>query len=235
MAQFKLRNAPLYVGVLAPPQLKLRNAPVYVAIQAMPTVEVRTVRAYALAQPAVDINVRTLRAYALIAPPPKGYLSTNGAVALLAAVNKQYGKTLTDAQVFFENPRAFAGDDRYNSKVTMKPQASFPYAGTMEFRYNRWLLSDAFIGSDTTVLPAGNQTTVHARLPAINAAFGCNLATTDVVNAAVAANATTIVLVAASTSFLFTPGSTVTIGKALPANDLSVKAPVTDLSGFDPE
>jgi hypothetical protein len=158
-----------------------------------------------------------------------------GDVALLTAVNKEYVKELTVDQVFFENPRALADDARYNSKVSMKPKPGFPYSGSMEFRYNRWPIVDAFQGLDTTTLPAGNQTTVHARLAAINAAFGRNFATYDVVNSPVAANATAITLTVASTSFLFLPGTSITIGGDLPANDLSINAPVTDLGGFDVE
>jgi hypothetical protein len=235
MAQLKLRNAPLYVGALNPGQLKLRNAPVYVAIQSMPTIDIRNVRAFALTQPAVDVTLRKVRAYALVHPSPVTYLSMKADVALLTAVNKEHGKNFTESQVFFENPRALAGDARYNSKVSMKPQPTYPYSGSMEFRYNRWPIADAFQGLDTSTLPAGNQTTVHARLAAINAAFGRNFATYDVVNSPVAANATAVTLTVASTSFLFTPGTSITIGSSLPANDLSIKAPVTDLGGFDAE
>ena len=234
MAQFKLRNAPQYVAALHPGVFKLRSAPMYVAVQSPPDLDVRNVRAYALAVPDVDITVRKLSAYALVQPSPVTYLALRGDVALLQAVNKEHGKTLTDAQVYFENARVLANDGRYNSQVTMKPKEGFLYSGSMTFRYNRFPLNDFFAAQDTSVLPAGNQTTIHARLPAINAAFGCNLATTDVVDGPVAADAQAITLTVASGSFLFSPGSQSTIGSAPSAPDLAQLAPVTNLDGFDP-
>lgn len=234
MDQLKLRNAPLYVAALAPGNLKLRAAPVYVAIQSPPNLDVRNVRAYALAVPDVDITVRKLSAYALVQPSPVTYLALRGDVALLQAVNKEHGKTLTDAQVFFENARVLANDGRYNSQVTMKPKEGFLYSGSMTFRYNRFPIDDFFASQDTSTLP-GNQTTIHARLAAINAAFGCNLIAADVVDGPVAADATSLTLTVASGSFLFAPGSQSTIGTAPSAPDLATMAPVTDLGGFDPE
>jgi len=235
MPQIKLRNAPLYVGMVGDARVKLRNAPMYVAVQSPPVVEFRSVRAYALTQPANTTQLRNVRMYALVQMAPLTYLAKAGAVALLEAINKEHSKTLTAEQVYFENPQPLAGDDHFNSQITMKPHAVFPYSGQMVFRYNRFVIADFFAGKDTSTLPAGSQTTIHGRLAAINSTFGCSLSTTDVVNAPVAANTTGLTLTIATTSILFVPGSKMFIGQSLPADDLSVKAPVTDLGGFDAE
>lgn len=233
MAEFNLRNAQLYAAQTTPVVANVRNMPIYAAVQSPPVLEVRSTPAYLLYTANPEVTVRNVTAYALYAPVAVSYLKMKGSVALLTAINKEHGKSITAAQVTFGNPTPLA-NNQFNTTVAMTAAEDWKYSGDMVFRYDRYPLEYLFIGQQLN-LPAGNQTTIHARLPGINAAFGCNLETRDVVNGPVAANATGFVLTVANTSHLFLPGTTVTLGTSLPANDLSIKAPVTDLGGFDSE
>jgi hypothetical protein len=232
MTQANLRNTPIYAGVLVTPQVKLRNTPIYVAVQPPAKADVRKVSGYALVTPPVQALVRKISGYALLSPVPITYLRMKGATALLTAINKEHNKTLTTAQVSFGDPSA-AVSEKYNAQVAMIPNPTWDYGGQMVFRYTRYPLGNAF-DSANPAMPAGSQTTVHGRLAAINATYNLNLETRDIVDGPVSASATGFVLTAASTSYLFVPGSKVTVGDPN-SNNLATLITTSALNSFQAE
>lgn len=233
MAQFTLRNAQIYAAQTVPGQMTLRNAQIYAAVVSPPTLEVRNATAYALASQPPAATLRNVTAYALYTPSSLAYLRMKGATALLTAINKEHSKTITTDQVSFGDPEVLTGN-QYNTRVAMIAKPTYSYSGQMLFRYDRFKIADLFVDQQLD-LPAGNQTTIHARLPAVNAAFNCNLEARDIVDGPVAANATSITLTVAATSHLFLPGTQITFAVAVPSNDLSALASQTALDGFDVE
>lgn len=217
---------------ITPPavQSSVKTLNAYVISAESPTAQVRTVSGLALIEPTAKLDVRKIYGLALIADIPREYLKMKGATALLTAINKEHSKSLTTAQVSFLDPSAIVGDITFNASVPMIPAADWLYSGQMVFRYNRYDLVE-LLGTGKP-LPTGNQTTIHERLPAINAQFLCNLEPRDVVDGPVSSSATGLTLKIAATSYLFVPGSQVRLGTS---DNLSVLAPVKDLVGFDPE
>lgn len=207
----------------------VRTVAAYAIVAEASTAHVRKIAGLALLDPAAKADVRKISGVALIADIPRDYLKMKGATALLTAINKEHSKTYTTAQVSFNNPSSIV-DMTYNTSVPMIPAPDWLYSGQMVFRYNRYDLAE-LLGYGKP-LPAGNQTTIHARLPAINAQFLCNLEPRDVVDGPVSATATGLTLKIAATSYLFNPGSEVRLGTS---NNMADLATTTDLAGFDAE
>lgn len=186
--------------------VNLRTAPMYALVSPPIEAQVRSLRFYALIQPPPQVNVRSVRTYAVVRRPPYAALKMEGAAGLLAQINKEHNKTLTLDQVDMSPPSAGVVNDDYNSKVTLTAKASWTYYGDMTIRYDRHDIANA-IYPNPAGLPPDTATTIHGRLAKLNTKFGTNLQPRDVVDGPVAANATTYKLVAASTSYLFLPGS----------------------------
>lgn len=190
--------------------VNLRTAPIYALVSTPIEGQVRSLRFYALIQPPAQVNLRSVRNFAVVRKPPYAALKMEGITAILTQINREHGKTLTVDQVSVSNPSAGAVDDPYNSKVTLTASASSPYFGDMTIRYDRHDISNVIYPSGPS-MPVDDTTTIHARLAKLNAKYGTNLLPRDVVDGPVAANATSYKLVAASTSYLFNPGSELTL------------------------
>lgn len=188
--------------------VNLRTAPMYMLVSPPIEAQVRSLRFYALIQPPPQVNVRSVRTYAVVRKPPYASLKMEGAAAILAQINKEHSKALTLDQVSLGNPSAGGATDEYNSKVTLTAKASWLYYGDMTIRYDRFPLELA-VGGPAVPGPGDTATTIHGRLARINQIYGCNLKPRDIVDGPVAADATSYKLVAASTSYLFTPGTEV--------------------------
>lgn len=209
MTEIQLRVAPTYALVETKVELQLRAAPTYALIADPDRADIRSVRLYAALKTPEVSDVRSVRMYAIVKASPIEKLRLDGATTLLAAINTEHSKTLTFDQISFNDPVNIV-DLNYNSKVTLVAAHDFMYSGTMDMRYNRFDLIDLFQGLSLT-LPTDTVTTIHGRLAKINTTFDCNLKPRDVVDGPVAANATSLTLTVASGSFLFIPGTKVTL------------------------
>lgn len=117
-----------------------------------------------------------------------------------------------------------------NTKVLITAKAIGGYRSDFYMYYNRIQIDRCF--PDTAwKLTIPTETTLHSIIPAINAAYGCNLVTDDVVDHVVSANATVLKITANSASYMFIPGTTVQLGISLPT--LSSLVTVTNLPGFE--
>lgn len=207
----KVRSAPTFVLSKTPSTAKVSKSAVYVLSVPPPVLKARSVDAYALAQALSFGYVRTIDAYALANVVDPITFSFKGAAALLRAINKQYKTTLTTDDVRFGDP-VVLDTGEYDTGVDLIAKPAFAYGGRHRFRYSRFDIATVFAAAGYD-LPAGNQTTIHERLTAINAYAGLALEARDVVNATVAADAKQLTLTIAATSYLYKPGTSVTLVK----------------------
>lgn len=153
-----------------------------------------------------------------------------GKLLLLDMINEQTPEVFTTNDLTFDSPVTNAVAGEKNTKVTVTSAVGSSWSGSITFQYNRFNFDQYF--PDTawklTILAA---TTVHSLIPAINAAYGCNLVTDDLVDHVVSANATVLKITASSESYMFIPGTTVQLGISLPT--LSSIVTVTNLPGFE--
>lgn len=135
--------------------------------------------------------------------------------SMINALNQQYGISLSASKVAFEAVAALASDPSYNSTINVHVNRQSGYKGIKTLRYNRFTLTTAFNGKTIVALPTLGST-ILTSLAAINSQYGLLLAATDVVDAAIDSSASQLTLTAAATSQYYIPGSTFTIGIALP-------------------
>lgn len=178
----------------------------------------------------MTISLRHVELYALTreAALPLGVASKT---ALLNLLNDEAvsGYTLTADNVTLTLV-VITDQPSFNSAVDVKGSTALGLSGTFRVYYNRVGLAQAFAGKDAKTLPSLS-TTVHKSLAAINAAFGLNLETVDVVDKAINASDSQLTLTASATSYLFTPGTTMVLGGERTMRDNFTSF---DLDGFDP-
>lgn len=155
----------------------------------------------------------------------------DGQTWLKGLLTKEYGGNWVSAPVLFSDPQPLAVG-QFNSDVQLAviPGKGLPYSGKMRFKYHRWSLVRALEGKDTSGFTGYGKTLVES-LPAINAAFGLNLSSYDVVDFQIPAGLTQVPVTIASTSLMYTPGTRVTLGAA---KTMASNLTSTDLPGFDP-
>lgn len=181
----------------------------------MPTpVKLGSLQGYALVAPAVALKVGAVQGYALVRTPNTPNFTLSGKAALLAAMNKQYKSAFTDTQVSFGNPQALVNDPDYNTSTLLSTNRTSGYSDNKTMRYNRVDFALAMVGKDTALPTTGMGSTVFASLTAINTKYGLALTTEDVIDGPVSGTGTTIV--AANTSWLYQPGTTMRIGTQIP-------------------
>ncbi|MCO6704719.1 hypothetical protein [Streptomyces sp. CHB9.2] len=209
--------------------MNLRNAPVYAIVAEAPGVEARSVSMFVLEEVAPYVEVRTITALVLEAQvPPSLFSSLNGLETLRLAIKKELGVAVTDSLATFGNPVVVSGG--YNSAVTLTAAPNSDFMGTVSIQYNRFKLEEAFKGKNTAQV-IGAATSVHGRLAAINAFFGLKLEPRDVVDKPLVPDTPGFTLVAATTSYLFKPGTSVTIG-TVSGEDLSTLIENDQMDGF---
>jgi len=181
----------------------------------MPTsVKLGSIQGYALVAPAVAVKVGGVQGYALVRTPNTPNFTLSGKAALLAGMNKQYKSAFIDTQVSFDPPQALVNDPDYNSSVLLRTNRTSGYSGTKTMRYNRVDFALAMVGKDSTLPTTGMGSTVFTSLAAINTKYGLALSTDDVIDAPISGGGVTIV--AANTSWLYLPGTTMRIGSQIP-------------------
>lgn len=215
------------------PAITNRSAQAVAIIQDPPTAMIRNVRGYALTAPPTQTQVRNVRGYALTTvtkAPPAAQVGIN---AMLWLLNQNLSITtpFTLSQINIGTPSSYSDPTgRSNAQVTVSAKTGSGYRGSMTAYYNRRPLDFVFNSNVPWLLGTiSSDTTIRALIPQINSAYGVGLDATDVVDGPVPAGSTSILLTAATGSYMFQPGSFLRI----PQFALASVAPLTKLAGFD--
>lgn len=187
-------------------------------------VSIASVQGYALANPPAQIQLRDIRGYSMVTMPAAiqlrgigGYVMVpfrtlptgQTAAAALMALILTLSKTVRPASHFNLAAVEVSTLTGYDSKVNVTPTASALLSGSMYFYYNRVNMVRM---PDLSSIVIGSAANVWALIPQINTLTGMQLTTNDLVNDIIPAGYPEITLTAASTSYLFTPGSQCQIG-----------------------
>lgn len=160
------------------------------------------------------------------------YKNKTGQQLLLDLINAESSVVLDFTTLSFGTPQPNVGPGLpRNTKLVVTALANDSFGGSKEVKYDRIPMSRPFATPLTLGFTVTNATTVHALLDAINTAHNVKLVPGDVVDNPVVANAKTVRLVAASTSYLYHPGTVVSLGAVEPTIDSVVT--VKSLNGFD--
>lgn len=175
-------------------------------------------------------TVRQIAGYAFEQASPPLNLAVTGDLALYALINNNttFAGKWSASNSTLGVPSVDNTQKNCNTKINLAALPVSGFGGNLNLFYNRRTLNSV-ISASISLGSIPSNTTVWAMLPTINTKYNINLTQTDVVNGTVLAGATTIALVAASTSWMFVPGSTVAVGLVA---SLSAVTPVTALSGF---
>lgn len=206
MAEVKVRSAPAYALVAGAHRVDVRNTPVYALVVEPGQGTVRNVMAYVLTEVMPEVAVRATHAYVLTSLQASPYVRMEGLAAIKAAVLAEQQVVLDDICTVGE-PTAQAG--YHDTTVLLTALETADFGGTFLLQYARFAIDEVFLGANLSVVPAGGAT-IHSRLAAINAANNCEIAARDVVDGP--ADDAGFTLTAASTSYLFAPGSVVKFG-----------------------
>lgn len=226
---FNLRNAPTYVVIPADQRMNLRNAPVYAIVTEAPGAQLRSTSLFVLEESKPYVDLRKVTAFVMTAEvKPSLFTSLNGLETLRLAIKKELGVSVTDALATFGNPVPLTGV--YNSAVTLTANPNSDFQGTVSVQYNRFPFEEAFKGKDTSQV-IGAATSIHGRLATINSFFGLKLEPRDVVDKVLKPDTPGFTLVAASTSYLFKPGTSITIG-SVSGSDLGTVIENDQMDGF---
>jgi hypothetical protein len=155
--------------------------------------------------------------------------TAKGSAAMLALINANVITPFTAANLTIGQPQA-STQNNCNTVVQITAQPASGYSGSMNLYYNRRNIQDAVTSTSWLLGTISAATTVQALLSQINTAYGTNFDPTDVVNGTVNAGATSIMLVAASTSYVFVPGTVVYLTNSV---SLQLATPSTVLPGFN--
>lgn len=195
-------------------------------------VNVASLQAYALATPPAPVRLRDIRGYSMVSLPLNlqlrsigGYIMTpflalplgqTAATALMAMILK-LSKTVRPASHFNLGQPETGDVEGYSTKVKLTPAASALLSGEMYFHYNRVHMNRL---PDLSSIVIGSAANTHALIPQINTLTGMQLTTSDIVNDVIPAGYTEVTLTAASTSYLFTPGTQCQIGNTITLTSL---------------
>lgn len=212
--------------------LSLRTITGYVFSSIDPQTSVRKATTYALVATPKVTTIRKTAAYALTrqaVPLTKGKTSLEQLFALINVASKATVFTPSNLSVTTVIAESYQG---YNTKVKVAATLqTVGYSGWSYLRYNRVSISRSFEDSLEIGFTVATDTTVYGLLGQLNTAHNLKLAPEDVVDKPVKAGAKTLVLTAATTSYLYRPGSTVTLGVIEPK--LASLVTVTQLPGFE--
>lgn len=153
------------------------------------------------------IQLRGIGGYVMV--PFRTLPTGQTAAAALMALILTLSKTVRPASHFNLAAVEVSTLTGYDSKVNVTPTASALLSGSMYFYYNRVNMVRM---PDLSSIVIGSAANVWALIPQINTLTGMQLTTNDLVNDIIPAGYPEITLTAASTSYLFTPGSQCQIG-----------------------
>lgn len=205
--------------------VNIANIQGYALTRPTSPVNVASIQGYALANPPAQVQLRDVRGYAMVTLPTtlqlrsvQGYamvpwrnlpLGQTPAVALMALILLNLKSVRPSSHFNLGAVEVSTDDPAYNSKVKVTPTPAALLSGEMYFYYNRIYMNRLPSLSSIVIGSAAN---VHALIPQINALTGMQLTTSDLVNDAIPAGYPEVTLTAASTSYLFVPGTQIQIG-----------------------
>lgn len=190
----------------------------------------RNIQGYAFETPLPSATLRNVQGYAFETVAQTLNLSVTGDLALYQLINNNSKYTSWSASnSVLGTPSADSSKQNCNTVVNLRALPASGYSGNINLYYNRRPISDA-INTSVSLGTIASNTDVWTLLPTINSKYGTHLTTNDVVNASVSAGATTLLLVASSTSYMFLPGSTTSAGVVV---NLASATPSNLLFGFD--
>lgn len=212
--------------------LSLRTITGYVFSTIEPQTIVRKATAYALVATPIVTTIRKATAYALTRPKTpltKGKTSLEQLYALINSATLGTVFTTSNLAVTTIVAEKYQG---YNTKVKVAATLqTIGYSGSTYMRYNRVPLSRSFEDSIEIGFAIVTDTTVYGLLSQLNTAHNLKLVPEDLVDGPIKANAKSLPLTAAATSYLYLPGSTILLG--VPYVSLLDVVTVKDLPGFD--
>lgn len=214
--------------------ISIRNITGYALAAELPPVKgmtLRKVTGYAMSKVPVQLNLRGTYVYGLYTPAKVVPRNKTNKLLLLDLINTETTEAFTLSRISMGPAVVNLTPFEKNTSIELTALALSGYRDKAILKYNRYNISLYF--PDTAwKLTIPTETTLHSIIPAINAAYGCNLVTDDVVDHVVSANATVLKITANSASYMFIPGTTVQLGISLPT--LSSLVTVTNLPGFEP-
>jgi hypothetical protein len=192
---------------------------------------VRRIAGYAASSVPIQVSLRNLYIYSLYTEPKVILRNKTNKLLLLDLINKETTEAFTLSRISIDLPKVNSIAFEKNTTVVVNALLLSGYRDSVTLKYNRYTI-DQYFPDVTWKLNVTVATTLHTLIPAINAAYGCNLVTDDVVDQPVKANASTIEITAAATSYMFLPGTKVRLGVFL-GIPLVEAVTTTDLLGFD--
>lgn len=174
-----------------------------------------------------QVNMRMVSLSYLVRAIPS--FAATGANILRTAINNESFVKFDTSTLAISAPTALASGKNYNTSIVLTPIGLAPYSGSHTFRYRRTDMLRYF-ADVSWKLNITAATTLYAQIAAINTAYGCNFVQGDLVDQAIPAGRTYLVIVAAATSYLFLPGSILNLGAIPP--QLQTAFTSDSLSGF---
>lgn len=187
--------------------VNIANIQGYALASAPAPIQLRDIKGYVMVTPPAPVQLRSILGYAMV---PFLNLPTGQtpAQALLAMILK-LSRTVRPATHFTLGVPEAGTESGYDTKVKVNPTAAALLSGEMYFHYNRVYMNRMASLSSIVIGSAAN---THALIPQINTLTGMQLTTSDIVNDVIPAGSPEVTLTAASTSYLFVPGTQVQIG-----------------------
>lgn len=170
-------------------------------------VALKSVLGYAMGVPATSLAMRSLPGYAMVAynKLPVGVTAASALMSMILAK----AKNSRTANQFTLDPVEVGTGEGFDSKVKLTALPVSLLQGNMYWHYNRIPL--ARIG-DLSGVVIGGALTVNELLTKLSTAAGFTFVAGDFVNDAIPAGAVEITLTAASTSYIWQPGTQVQLG-----------------------
>lgn len=200
------------------------------------TQNLRQAHALVLRAPPSGVRLRQTHALTLSGPNslgiPAGKKASDALKTAILATASTVGKSITATDFTIEDPVAITGTK--NTSVKATSSNTDVATGSQTFRYDRKTLSNAAYLFTAPINIGSGNTSVYALLAQINTLTGVVFEQRDFEDTAIIDGATQVILKAASTSYVFVPGSTLTIllHSATPSlSDLIVNS---HLTGFTP-
>lgn len=206
-----IRDAGLVVWTKVPPTFSVRKAGVVTWYTPPPTAMLRTVAGYAFQQTPPLGFVRTVAGYVWTGQQLALPLGVTSDLGLYSLINKNTtGVVFSPSNSTLGVPQAITPVNGNNTTISLAGLASSGYGGSVTLTYRRASLAVAFVaGAPLQGISAAS--TIYALLPSINAAYSLHLSQFDIVDGPVTAGALSVVLTAASTSYMFAPGTTFSV------------------------
>lgn len=162
-----------------------------------------------------SVAVRQLIGHAWAEDTSKPLPNLAGQTALLNLINANSNRTFTLSQISLDVPAVATASPYGNTSVVVSALGPSNLSGAVTVFYNRQPISRALGGGGWPFSAISSATTISALLPQINTFFGTTLVAADIVDGAVAAGASSVIITIASGSYMFIPGSTMTLAGAV--------------------